>query len=84
MAALVLILIGVALMLQAHFGMNALAQGEVKLARDEWRMNRYNRYDRTSTLGGGFIVAGVFIGIWSMTRYSFYRRAARNAEKNSP
>lgn len=84
LAALVMLIIGAALMLQAHFGMRALARGDVTLAEGEWRMNRYNRYDRTSSLGGGFAVAGVLVGVWSMTRYSFYRRAARNAEKNSP
>jgi hypothetical protein len=84
LAALVLLLIGAALMLQAHFGMAALSRGDVKLAEGEWRMNRYNRHARTSTLGGGFVVAGMLIGVWSMTRYQFYKRAAGNAEENRP
>ena len=83
-AALVLLLIGAALMLQAHFGMAALSRGDVKLAEGEWQMNRYNRYARTGTLGGGFVVAGMLIGVWSMTRYQFYKRAARHAEENRP
>ena len=83
-AAVVLLLIGAALMLYANFGMHNLSLGQVTLAEGEWQMNRYNTYSRMSTLGGSFIVAGVLIGVWSMSRYLFYRRAARNAEKDSP
>lgn len=83
-AALVLLLIGAALMISAHVGMGNLSLGNVTLAEGEWQMNRYNRYDRMSALGGGFVVAGMLIGVWSMSRYLFYRRAARNAEKDRP
>jgi hypothetical protein len=83
-AALFILLIGAALMLWAHFGMRALSRGDVVLEEGEWRMNRWNRYARTSNLGAGFVVAGMLIGVWSMTRYQFYRRAAKNAEKDSP
>ena len=84
MAALVLLAIGAGLMLYANFGMHNLSLGNVTLAEGEWQMNRYNTYSRMSSLGGGFVVAGMLIGVWSMSRYLFYRRAARNAEKDSP
>jgi DNA-binding transcriptional regulator of glucitol operon len=83
-AALILLLVGAALVVTAHIGMQQLSQGNVTLAKGEWQMNRYNRYDRMSTLGGGTVIAGILIGVWSMSRYLFYRRAARNAEKNRP
>ena len=82
--ALVLLLIGAALMLFANFGMHNLSLGQITLAEGEWQMNRYNTYSRMSSLGGAFVVAGALVGVWSMTRYLFYRRAARNAEKDSP
>ena len=81
-AALILLLAGAALIVTAHIGMHQLSQGNVTLGKGEWQMARYQRYDRMSTLGGGTVVAGILIGVWSMSRYLFYRRAARNAEKD--
>ena len=84
MAALALVLAGVALMIQAHLGMRDLASSRVTLAEGEYYMNRYNTYSKRSTIGGGIIIAGAVVGLYALIRHVSHRDTTAHAEENSP
>ncbi|MFI5249911.1 MAG: hypothetical protein ACHQTF_08070 [Gemmatimonadales bacterium] len=72
--ALVLVLLGIALILLSNAGMHRLATQPIVLAHGEWAVARYEHFRRLGMLGYLATVAGLGAGIWSYTLHA--RRAA--------
>jgi hypothetical protein len=68
----------------AHAGMGALARDRTPTsveasARGEWKMVRWNRFERLSRAGIGLVVAGAAVSVLSFARYALRRRGSSHA-----
>jgi hypothetical protein len=52
-------------------------------ARGEWKMVRWNRFERMSRAGILFVAAGAGVAVWSFSRHAARRRGAQNATKEN-
>ena len=82
--ALGLVIAGVMLYGAAHAGMGALARDRTPTsveasARGEWKMVRWNRFERLSRAGIGLVVAGAAVSVLSFARYALRRRGSSHA-----
>jgi hypothetical protein len=68
----------------AHRGMGAVARDGTPTtaeasARGEWKMVRWNRYDRMSRGGILLVAAGAGVAVWSFARHARRRRGTADA-----
>jgi hypothetical protein len=83
--ALGAVLLGAALYAAANAGMGALARDRspttaAQAARNEWKMVRWNRYERLSRVGITLVVVGATVSVWSFARHAKRRRETANAQ----
>jgi hypothetical protein len=82
--ALGLVIAGALVYASAARGMTALAQDRTPTtaeaaARGDWKMVRWNRYERMSRLGIGLAAAGAVVSLYSFARHAARRRRAGHA-----
>jgi hypothetical protein len=82
--ALALVLLGTVLYGVAHRGMGSVARDATPTtaeaaARGEWKMVRWNRYERMSRAGVILVASGAAVGAWSFVRHASRRRRVANA-----
>ena len=82
--ALTLVIVGALLYGTASRGMGAVARDRTPTtaeasARGEWKMVRWNKYERMSRTGVFFVAAGAAMAVWSFTRHVGRRRGAAHA-----
>jgi hypothetical protein len=76
--AMVLVLLGALTYFTAHRGMGSVARDQTPTTteaarRGEWKMVRWNRYERMSRVGIALVGAGVIVGVWSFARHAMGR-----------
>jgi hypothetical protein len=76
--ALGLVIVGVLLYGAAHAGMGALARDRTPTsaeasARGDWKMVRWNRFERLSRAGIGLVVVGAAVSVLSFARHALRR-----------
>jgi hypothetical protein len=82
--ALGLVIAGALLYGAAHRGMGSVARDRTPTtdeaaARGEWKMVRWNRFERMSRAGMVLVAAGAAVSIWSFARHAARRRGAEHA-----
>lgn len=82
--ALGLVLLGALVYGVAHRGMGLVARDRTPTtaeaaARGEWKMVRWNRYERMSRAGLILVGSGAVVGAWSFVRHASRRRRVANA-----
>jgi hypothetical protein len=82
--ALSLIIAGAVLYGAAQLGMGAVARDRTPTtaaaaARGEWKMVRWNKYERLSRAGILLVAVGAVGAVWSFARYAVRRRGASHA-----
>jgi hypothetical protein len=82
--ALGLVIAGALLYATAHRGMGIVARDRTPTtadasARGEWKMVRWNRYERMSRAGVLFVVTGATVAVWSFARHAARRRGTSHA-----
>ena len=82
--AVALVIFGVAVYGTAQRGMGAVARDRTPTtdeaaARGEWKMVRWNRFERMSRAGMVLVAAGAAVSIWSFARHAARRRGAEHA-----
>ena len=83
--ALGVVLLGAALYASANAGMEALARDRspttaAQAARNEWKIVRWNRYERLSRIGIALVVVGATVSVWSFARHAKRRRETADAQ----
>jgi hypothetical protein len=79
-----LVIVGAIVYGAAHAGMGSLARDRTpttteQAARGEWKMVRWNRFDRLSRVGVGLVLAGAAVSILSFARHMARRKARSHA-----
>jgi hypothetical protein len=82
--ALSLVIAGALLYATAHRGMGAVARDRTPTtveasARGEWKMVRWNKYERMSRAGVWVVAAGATVAVWSFARHVARRRGTTHA-----
>jgi hypothetical protein len=82
--ALGLVIVGTLLYATAHRGMGAVALDQTPTtaaasARGEWKMVRWNKYERMSRAGVFFVAAGAAVAVWSFARHARRRGGTAHA-----
>jgi hypothetical protein len=82
--ALSLVIVGALLYATAHRGMGAVARDRTPTtaeasARGEWKMVRWNRYERMSRAGVFVVAVGAAMAVWSFARHAVRRRGTVHA-----
>ena len=82
--ALALVIAGALPYGAAHRGMGALARDRTatsaaESARGEWKMARWNRFERMSRAGIALVAVGAAVSVWSFARHAVRRRGGRDA-----
>jgi hypothetical protein len=82
--ALGLVIVGALLYGTAHRGMGAVARDRTPTtaeasARGEWKMVRWNKYERMSRSGVFLVAAGAAVAVWSFARHAVRRRGTAHA-----
>ena len=82
--ALALVLVGALIYGAAHLGMGDLARDSrpttaEAAARGEWKLVRWNRYERMSRAGVWLVAAGAAVAVWSFARHAARRRGSARA-----
>jgi hypothetical protein len=82
--ALSLVIVGALLYGTAHRGMGAVARDRTPTtaeasARGDWKMVRWNKYERMSRAGVLLVAAGAAVAVWSFARHAARRRGAAHA-----
>jgi hypothetical protein len=82
--ALGLVLLGALVYGVAHRGMGLVARDRTPTtaeaaARGEWKMVRWNRYERMSRTGVILVASGALVAAWSFARHATRRRRVANA-----
>ena len=82
--ALALVVVGALLYAAAHRGMGSIARDRTPTtdqaaARGEWKMVRWNRFERMSRAGVVFVAAGAAVAVWSFARHAARRRGTEHA-----
>jgi len=82
--ALGLVVAGALLYGAAHRGMGALARDRSPTtveaaARGDWKMARWNRFERLSRGGMILVAVGAGVAVWSFTLHAARRRRAQRA-----
>jgi hypothetical protein len=86
--ALGLVIAGTLLYGGAHRGMGSLARDRSvtspeAAARGEWKMVRWNRFERMSRAGILLVAAGAGVAVWSFSRHAARRRGAQHATQEN-
>jgi hypothetical protein len=82
--ALGLVIAGALLYGTAHVGMGSIARDRTpttaeQSARGEWKMVRWNRFEKLSRAGVALVVVGAAGSIFSFARHALRRRTGSNA-----
>jgi hypothetical protein len=82
--ALGLVIVGALLYGAAHAGMGAIARDRTPTtaeasARGEWKMVRWNRFEKMSRAGIALVAAGAAVSVLSFARYALRRRGSSHA-----
>jgi hypothetical protein len=82
--ALGLVITGALLYGSAHAGMGSIARDRTpttaeQSARGEWKMARWNRFEKLSRAGVALVVVGAAASIVSFARHALRRRRGSNA-----
>jgi len=82
--ALGLVVLGALLYGVAHAGMGSIARDRTPTtpeaaARGEWKMVRWNRFERLSRAGIALVTVGAAVGVLSFVRHAARRREAQRA-----
>jgi hypothetical protein len=82
--ALSLVIAGALLYGVSHFGMGSIARDRSpttteQAGRGDWKMVRWNRFERMSRLGLGLVVAGASVAVLSFVTHARRRRESSHA-----